>query len=110
MARPETPSQIDVLVQQKARPAPEVCRRRSVEQQRMHEDDIACRRSVFQHLQRDAVDLLDAFVEPFDAGGGLAGGTKIPQVRMAVDRRPQVSSPRTWPWGILPEPPMDQPM
>ena len=50
----------------------------------MHEGDIACRRSVFQHLQRNAVELLDAFVEPFDAGGGLAGGAKIPQVRMAV--------------------------
>ena len=55
MAQPETPSEIDVLVQQKARPAPEVCRRRSVKQQRMHEDDIACRRNVFQHLQRDSV-------------------------------------------------------
>jgi hypothetical protein len=50
----------------------------------MHEDDIACRRSVFQHLQRDAVDLLNAFVEPFDASGGLAGSAKVAQVRMAM--------------------------
>ena len=45
----------------------------------MHEDDVACRRGIFQHLQRDAVDFLNAFVEPFDAGCGLAGGAEIPQ-------------------------------
>jgi hypothetical protein len=110
MARPEMPSQIDVLVQQKARRAPEVCRGRSVEQQRMHEDDIACRRSVFQHLQRDAADLLNAFVEPFDAGSGLAGGAEVPQVRMAMDRCPELGSSGPRPRRMIEKPPMDQPM
>ena len=88
MARPETPSQIDVLVQQKAWRAPEVCRGRSVDQQRMHEDDVACRRGIFQHLQRDAVDRLNALVEPLDAGSGLAGGAEVPQVRVHGMSRP----------------------
>ena len=53
---------------------------------------------------------LDLPVSVSESLGGLAGGAKIPQVRMAVYRRPQVSSPRTRPWGILPELPVDQPM
>jgi hypothetical protein len=76
----------------------------------MHEDDITCRRSVFQHLQRDAVDLLNAFVEPLDAGSGLAGGAKIPQVRMAMDRCPELGSSGPRPRWMIEEPPMDQPM
>src|SRR5262245_5488098 len=76
----------------------------------MHENDIASRRGVFQHLQRDAIHLLNACVGPFDAGRGLAGGAKIPQVWMAVDRCPQLSSPRTRTRRILPEPSMNQPM
>jgi hypothetical protein len=72
----------------------------------MHEDDIACRRSVFQHLQRDAVDLLNAFVEPFDAGGGLAGGTRsrkygwrVYRARRSAPRAPGLGGYSTR-WGF----------
>jgi hypothetical protein len=38
----------------------------------MHQDDIACGRSILPHLQRNAVALLDAFVEPLDARSRVA--------------------------------------
>ena len=76
----------------------------------MHQDDVARRRGIFQHLQRDSVDRLNALVEPLDAGRGLAGGAEIPQVRMAMDRCPELGSSGPRPRWMIEEPPMDQPM
>src|SRR5262245_51618790 len=81
-----------------------------MEQQGMHEDDVAGRRRVLQHLQRDAVEFLYAFVKPRDAGGGVAGRAQVPHVRMKVDRRPQLGAASARFRGILLEPPMEQPM
>ena len=40
---------------------------------------------ILQHLQRDAVDRLNTLVEPPDAGGDLADGAEVPQVRTAIE-------------------------
>ena len=61
-------------------------------------------------LQRDFIDPLNAFVEPLDAGSGLAGSAEGPQVRMAMDRCPELGSSGPRPRWMIEEPPMDQPM
>ena len=51
-----------------------------MQQQRVHENDVACLGRVLQHLQWDAVDILDALVEPRDAGSRVAGGAEVSKV------------------------------
>jgi hypothetical protein len=59
-----------------------------VEQQWMHQDDIAGLCRILQDLERDAVDLFDSRVEPLDARSRIAGGSEIAQVRMAIPSGP----------------------
>ena len=76
----------------------------------MHQDHVTSRRRILDDLERYSSDLFDAFVETGDPRSRITRGTQIPEVRVLLERFPELraSSPR---WRrILRKPPMHEPM
>ena len=87
-----------------------MCRRRRVQQQRVHENHVAGPRGVFQHLQRDPVNLLDSRVKPFDTACRVARSAEITEIGMAVNGGSQLSGAGARPRRMIDEPAVDEPM
>lgn len=76
----------------------------------MHQDHVTSRGSILDDLKRYSVNLFDAFVETSDTRLGISGRTQIAEVRVPLERSPELRRAGPMWRPIFRKPPMHQTM
>jgi hypothetical protein len=102
---------MEALVQQEAGLRAQMRGRRAgMKEQRVHQDHVAGRACNLDYLERDSVDIFDAFMKPGNAGSRIAGSAKIAQVGVPLQGLAELRAARARWLGMLGKPLVHQPM
>lgn len=103
-------SKVNVFVEQEPRLRARMCGRRSMQQQRVHEDDVARRGSILDDLERYTVYLFDTAVEASDTGIAVAIGAQVVKIRVSAQGFAQMHTTSAYQCGVLGEPLVHEPV